>query len=219
MNGPLNQPEVVFRDQVLIVINKPPGMPTQSTRQGKEGTLEAWLEVQEGVHYTAFHHRLDAAAQGLVCAALDRRANVSLARSFRERLARRTYRAIVHGEPQGAGGTWHHLGRRRGSRRSVVPFEAGAAGEEMLAEWALKEVRSPYSLIEVQLQTGRTHQIRLQASTEGHPILGDRTYGFSEPGGLRLQACALQIGHPLTGERLSWTVDLPASWADSKFGQ
>ena len=82
----------------------------------------------------------------------------------------------------------------------------------MISDWELVASRAPYSLIEVRLTTGRTHQIRLQSAAEGHPILGDRTYGFSEPGGLRLQACRLELDHPLSGKPLSWELPEPEAW-------
>jgi 23S rRNA-/tRNA-specific pseudouridylate synthase len=203
---------VIFRDDVFVVLEKPTGMPTQSTRRGAAGTLEAWLQGQEGVSYTAFHHRLDAAAQGLICAGLDRRANKSLARAFRERLARRSYRALVHGIPSGDAGVWHHLQIERRGRRKALPWEPGKRGEEMKARWFSLEPRPPHCLITVSLETGKTHQIRLQAAAEGHPIVGDRVYGFGEAGGLRLQASELELEHPLTGERMSWSLEEPESW-------
>ena len=218
MSGSDQTPRVVYRDRVLVVLNKPPGMPTQATRQGSAGTLEEWLRAQDGVNYSAFHHRLDAAAQGLVCAALDRSANSSLARSFRQREAKRTYRALVHGRPRTTEGRWHHLGRRRGARRIAVRYAQGAPGEEMIARWAMLEARPPYSLLEVQLETGRTHQIRLQASAEGHPILGDPVYGFAESGGLCLQACALSLRHPMSGDWMSWDLAEPGRWGSLEFG-
>lgn len=205
-------PRVVFRDDTFIVLEKPVGMPTQSTRRGSEGTLEHWLREQDGVEYTAFHHRLDAGAHGLICAALDRRANKSLARAFRERLAQRRYRALVHGTPDGPDGQWHHLGVDRRGRRQAIPWEPRARGEEMKARWTALERRGPHSLISVALETGRTHQIRLQAAAEGHPIVGDPVYGFGEAGGLRLQASELGIEHPITGEWMSWELDEPESW-------
>jgi 23S rRNA-/tRNA-specific pseudouridylate synthase len=83
----------------------------------------------------------------------------------------------------------------------------------MKARWTNEERRAPYSLVTVSLETGRTHQIRLQAAAEGHPIVGDFVYGFGEPGGLRLQACALEIDHPTTGERMQWALPEPANWS------
>jgi len=193
-------------------VDKPAGMPVQPTRASVQGTLEAWLESQDGVDYVAFHHRLDRDAQGLICAALDRSANKSLARSFQERLAKRRYRVLVHGRPEAADGEWKHRQVRRGRKRKAIDWSDEGEGESMVSRWALVEVRTPYALLEVSLVTGRTHQIRLQAAAEGHPIVGDPVYGFSEGGGLRLQACELQIRHPTTGESMSWTLDEPEGW-------
>ena len=213
MNSFIDTPEFVFRDDVFVVLNKPQGMPTQSTRRGSEGTLEHWLAEQEGIDYTAFHHRLDAAAQGLICAAIDTRANKSLARSFRERLAHRRYRSLLHGRLTSDAGYWHHEQVMRGKRRQALPWAPGSRGIEMKARWTNEERRAPYSLVTVSLETGRTHQIRLQAAAEGHPIVGDSVYGFGEPGGLRLQACDLEIDHPTTGERMQWALPEPGTWS------
>jgi 23S rRNA pseudouridine1911/1915/1917 synthase len=82
----------------------------------------------------------------------------------------------------------------------------------MKARWTALDRRGSHSLISVALETGRTHQIRLQAAAEGHPIVGDRVYGFGEAGGLRLQASELGLEHPVTGEWMSWELDEPVSW-------
>lgn len=205
-------PRILFRDDTLVVLEKPPGMAVQATRGTVEGTLESWLKEQDGVTYTAFHHRLDRDAQGLICAALDRRANKGLARSFGQRLARRSYRALVHGFPEDEEGLWRHRQVQRGRRRKALPWSSGGEGEAMEARWSRVEPRPPYGLIRVSLVTGRTHQIRLQAAAEGHPIVGDSLYGFGESGGLRLQACELGLEHPITGKLLDWTLEEPASW-------
>ena len=82
----------------------------------------------------------------------------------------------------------------------------------MLSGWSLVEERGPHGLLVARLKTGRTHQLRLQAAAEGHPIVGDRMYGFGEAVGLRLQAFALGLDHPVTGEGMVWELEEPQSW-------
>lgn len=205
-------PEWVWRDQWLGVVSKPPGVPVQRSRRGIEGTLEAWLAADPDVGYSALHHRLDAAAQGLVAIALDRKSNSGLAAAFRNRTAVRLYRVLVHRGPVGEEGVWEHAeGTDRGERVALVPGAPGA-GRPMRSSWRLVERRRTKALLEIRLHTGRTHQIRLQAAAEGCPVVGDVPYGFGEAGGLRLQAYHLALKHPVTSEPLSWELPEPEGW-------
>jgi 23S rRNA pseudouridine1911/1915/1917 synthase len=206
------EPGWVFRGDSFAVVSKPPGMPVQATRASALGTLEAWLRDQPGVGYVALHHRLDADARGLLAVALDRGANKGLAASFSQRTAVRRYRMLVHGTPAGGAGEWRHREGRRGQVRTAEPWTARGHGREMISSWRLAEERDLHGLLEARLQTGRTHQLRLQAAAAGHPIVGDRLYGFGEAGGLRLQAYALALEHPVTGEGMSWELEEPEGW-------
>lgn len=206
------EPAWVFRDRWLAVVRKPPGMPVQATRASVADTLEAWLHAQPEVRYVALHHRLDRDARGLLAVALDREANRGLAAAFAQRTAVRRYRMLVHGSPAGGAGQWRHREGRRGDARTAEPWSPDGEGREMLSGWSLVEERGPHGLLVARLKTGRTHQLRLQAAAEGHPIVGDRMYGFGEAVGLRLQAFALGLDHPVTGEGMVWELEEPQSW-------
>ena len=203
-------PAVVFRDRSLLVVDKPAGMPSQASRSTVHGTVERWARDLDGVGYVALHHRLDTHARGLLALAIHRDANKGLAAAFRERTASRRYRAWVRGVVDGDEGNWHHGYHQEGRTRSAVPPREGLP--DMRSSWRVAERGDDRTLLEVKLETGRTHQIRLQTAAAGHPILGDRWYGAGEPGGLRLQAFALELPHPVTGQPLSWELPPPADW-------
>jgi len=205
------QPTIVYRDEVLLIVNKPAGVPVQPTRSTVQGTVERWASSLYGVKYVALHHRLDRDAQGLLAVAIDRAANKGLARAFGERIAIRRYRAEVRGVMEGESGVWQHTLYEKGRSRRANPYVEGH-GKEMLSEWRVLGRGEGYTLIEVALRTGRTHQIRLQARAEGHPILGDSLYGAGERGGLRLQAYGLSLQHPVSGEGLDFELPLPEGW-------
>jgi 23S rRNA pseudouridine1911/1915/1917 synthase len=203
-----NPPVLVYRDAHIVVVNKPPGVPVSPTRETVHGTVESWL-TEQGFTYVALHHRLDRDAQGLLVVAIHRAANKGLARAFQQRRVRRTYRAVLVGGLQGEG-TWKNtLVQRRGKRVAVAPNKKG---QSMRATWSTLARRGANTLVRVVLETGRTHQIRLQSVAAGHPVLGDRIYGGSQPGGLRLQASRLELKHPVSGKPLLVELDEPTSW-------
>lgn len=204
-------PGIIFQDKHLVVVDKPPGVPVAATRQSVHGTVEGWLQAA-GFRYVALHHRLDRDAQGLLVVAVHKAANKGLAHAFQVRQARRSYRARLVGSLVGQG-TWDHVQLQRGGRRVAVDQAKG--GQRMVSRWRAVAPRGGDTLVEVELDTGRTHQIRLQSAAVGHPVRGDRLYGGGEPGGLRLQAARLELRHPVTGRPLSFELPEPASWAGS----
>lgn len=199
---------VVHRDADLVVIDKPPGVACQATRTTVHGTVERQVAQLPGIHYVALHHRLDRPARGLLAVAVSRRANAGLARAFSERLAVRRYRALLAGRLEGEG-TWEHRLVEDGDRRAEPWLGEGTL---MRSRWRVLEQLGDQTLVEVVLETGRTHQIRVQTAAEGCPIVGDRRYGRAEPGGLRLQAFGLALEHPVSGEPLEFTLDVPDDW-------
>ncbi|MCO4772284.1 MAG: RluA family pseudouridine synthase [Deltaproteobacteria bacterium] len=206
------EPVIVYRDDALIVIDKPAGMPAQASRATVHGTAEQWVKQLPRVSYVALHHRLDRDAQGLLAFGVDRRANKGLSQAFGERLARRSYRALVEGHVDGELGTWHHSLQEMGRSRRAVAFSP-EGGKEMLSDWCVTERGRGSTMLQVSLRTGRTHQIRLQAQAVGHSIVGDTLYGTKDRGGLHLQAFALALDHPVTGEPLSFELPAPAGWS------
>ena len=208
-------PRFVHRERTFALLEKPPGVPVLPTRATIRGTLDSWLKEQPGVEYTAFHHRLDAAARGLIVAVLHKSANRSISAAFQERTAVRKYRALVEGRLEGEG-VWEHAQVQRSGVRRAVRWRG--QGLHMRSLWRSSVVGADRSLIEVKLETGRTHQIRLQAAAVGHPVVGDLLYGDRDRGGLHLQAAMLALPHPHRRSRVEWALEPPERWMASVDG-
>ena len=201
---PANPPPALvlrYRDEFIAVADKPHGLPAQSTREAERAHLFGMLQGQ--FPYVGLHHRLDTPASGLMLFTLDKRVNPAIARGFQTRTIERRYHAVVAGDP-GADGVWS------------APID----GKSATTRFARLAQASGMSLLEATLQTGRTHQIRIHASTGGHPILGDRRHGGAAGRlwpRLALHAWSLRFTHPMTGEAIAVTSptppDLAGLWA------
>lgn len=168
----------VYRDHSLLVVDKPAGLPSQQDRAGRRG---AWEILGEREDYLGLHHRLDTAASGLLLFTVDKRANRGIARQLQDHSMIRHYTAVVLGDP-GDQGRW----------------EAPIDGKRACTHWRALE-RGRTSLLELSLETGRTHQIRRHAAEAGHPLLGDRRYGGAAANlapRLALHAHGLRLEHP-----------------------
>ncbi len=191
---------VVHQDRSLVVVDKPSGLPTQSPKGGGENLYD----LLRGAHpYVGLHHRLDTPASGLVLFTLDKRANAAIAKGFRTHTIQREYQVMVIGDP-GEGGCWQS------------PIDSKHAR----THWTRVGTGGGMSVLAVQLETGRTHQIRRHAAEHGHPVCGDRRYGGAAGGlwpRLALHARRLALPHPITGTEMSVSAqvpsDLQALWA------
>lgn len=180
------QLNIVYEDDYLLIINKPPGMVVHPAYQNWSGTL---------VNALAYHfqqlptmpgndgrpglvHRIDKDTSGLLVIAKDEHTLTHLAKQFFDHSIERKYWAIVWGEPQPEAGTINvNLGRSLKDRRVTAAFPEGDFGRRAVTHYkTLKNLRY-VSLIECKLETGRTHQIRAHMKYIGHPLFNDATYG------------------------------------------
>jgi RluA family pseudouridine synthase len=223
---PLPQSAVVFihRDPYFVVLDKPPGVPVAQTKDAAVGTLSDALRrrlVEEGLQrpYVGVVHRLDRGASGLVLFTVRSIANRSLHQQFVEHSIRRTYRLRVHAEAPEIARCDAPLVQRPGGRVEVArDGEPRAQTASTRFRRLAPRVAMPgTSLLEAELHTGRTHQIRVHAATIGHPIVGDERYGTAqgEPGvRLHLHAARLQLTHPIEHTSIDVRAPIPA-WAQA----
>jgi 23S rRNA pseudouridine1911/1915/1917 synthase len=180
---------IVYEDDYLLIINKPPGMVVHPAYQNWSGTL---------VNALAYHfqqlptmpgndgrpglvHRIDKDTSGLLVIAKDENTLTHLAKQFFDHSIERKYWAIVWGEPQPEAGTINvNLGRSLKDRRVTAAFPDGDFGRRAVTHYkTLKNLRY-VSLVECKLETGRTHQIRAHMKHIGHPLFNDATYGGNQ---------------------------------------
>ena len=200
-----------FLDNHLLVLDKPWGLLTQpsgTSEDSLEARGKAWLKEyfsKPGAVFLEAVHRIDRPVGGVVLFARTSKALSRLNTSQREGRFRKKYRALVHGCPGESGRLVDWL--VHGDHRAEV-VKAGADGARKCAlEWHLLERRGDFSLLEIDLETGRYHQIRAQLGKAGFPIAGDVLYGGRKvpqapPDGIALCSWSIAFPHPVGGEEM-----------------
>jgi 23S rRNA pseudouridine1911/1915/1917 synthase len=198
---------VVFEDADLLVVDKPAGLLTVATDRERTRTLYAGIRAllarRRPPERVFVVHRLDREASGLLVFAKTPEAKYALQGQFKTREAGRTYVALVRGTVARDELTLRsHLAENAALR----VWDAGPqrGGKLAVSHVRVRARRGDHTLVEVTLETGRKHQIRVQLADAGHPILGDRRYGPRERDapGLALHAAVLRLRHPSSGEKL-----------------
>ena len=213
--------DILYEDNHLLAVLKPAGLATMGLAGDKPTVLSlARQYVKErydkpGNVYLGVMSRLDVPVTGVVLLARTSKAARRLTEQFRTRAVRKTYWALVEGAVEPAYGQcvdWVRGDERHRRMRVVSPSQPGAK-EARLVYRRLRSLR-PNSLLEVELETGRKHQIRLQLAERGHPILGDRKYGSRRPFpvGIALHARRLVVNHPVRGDAVVLEAPVPDAW-------
>ena len=215
--------EIVYQDEDVAVINKPQGMVVHPSAGHTSGTLVNALmyHIQDlsginGVLRPGIVHRIDKDTSGLLMIAKNDQAHVALADELKDKKSLRKYWAIVHGNlPNDRGVIEAPIGRSEKDRKKQA---VTAKGKPALTRFQVLERFGDYSLVELQLETGRTHQIRVHMAYIGHPVAGDEVYGPRKTlkgHGQFLHARTLGFTHPQTGEELEFTAEVPAIFQET----
>jgi 23S rRNA pseudouridine955/2504/2580 synthase len=213
---------VVFEDAALLIIDKPAGIAVHGGSGVSYGVIESLRAARPQAKFLELAHRLDRDTSGLLMVCKKRSALTELHRELRDGEVEKVYTTIVKGTP--AEGSFevseplHKYVTASGERRVSVR----EGGRSARTQVRVRKRGSEFSVLEVRLLTGRTHQIRVHLAHAGHPVLGDDKYGdFAlnralAPRGVKrlmLHAGRLAFVHPLTGERLRLEAALPADMA------
>jgi len=208
------EPQIVWRDEHLLVIDKPAGLVVHPARGHREGTLSqllAGLAAGGDAERAGIVHRLDRDTSGLIVVARSEQAHKRLQAALRERRVEREYVALVEGVPPARTGTIEApIGRHPRVRTRMAVDGVGA--REARTHFELRERLAECSLLALRLDTGRTHQIRVHLQAIGHPVCGDPEYGTPGLLGLArqfLHATRLAFPHPVGGERIELSSPLP----------
>jgi 23S rRNA pseudouridine1911/1915/1917 synthase len=217
--------EVVYEDDAVMVVNKPAGMVVHPGAGQAMGTLAAAVLARApetatvgGQRRPGIVHRLDKGTSGLLVIAKTRVAYDSLVSQLAARTVSRRYLAVVHGVPARSEAVIDApIGRHPRDRVRMAVRPVGRGKRAVTRYRVLERFPAvPAAYLEVRLETGRTHQIRVHLAAEGHPVLGDGVYRRrsvplpdADPQGLALHAAELGFVHPVTGERVTLAVPLP----------
>ncbi|MFZ0932040.1 MAG: RluA family pseudouridine synthase [Syntrophobacteraceae bacterium] len=229
--------DILFEDEDLLIVNKAPGLVVHPGAGHSEGTLvhgllahSPRLAVQGSPLRPGIVHRLDKDTSGALVVAKSERAYLNLVRQFKERGVRKEYLALVYGSPaKGEGEISSLLGRDPTHRKKIAVLQK--KGREALSRWRVEKGWGETALLRVQIETGRTHQIRVHLSHIGHPVVGDETYGGDKRRarnvksvlvrdlllGTRrqmLHAVRLEFTHPVTGATVLANAPLPEDFRE-----
>ena len=211
--------DIIYEDKDIIVVNKPKGMVVHPANGNPDGTLVNAImaickdslsgiggEIRPGIV-----HRLDKDTSGIIIIAKNDKAHINLSEQIKEHTVKKTYIALVRGLVKENEATINMpIGRSEKDRKKMAVTKKG---KEAITHFKVLERYDKYTLLQVNIETGRTHQIRVHLSQIGYPIVGDEVYsnGKNEWNvkGQCLHAKSLEFTHPVTGEKMYLEAELP----------
>jgi 23S rRNA pseudouridine1911/1915/1917 synthase len=229
--------DIIFEDDDIIIINKPPDMIVHPSPTTTSGTLlnalmhhiDGIAEKMDDPDRAGIVHRLDKDTSGLLVVAKNDYSHRKLSKQFFDHTAHRVYQAIVWGIPKKRFGRIEtQIGRHPTERKKFAVIPEG--GKTAITEYVVVDEFAGFAMLELKLETGRTHQIRVHMQHLGHPVFGDPTYGgrsirvkridiphfkqwienmLAEFPRQALHARTLRLYHPRTGELMEWTAQMP----------
>ena len=222
--------DIVFEDEYLAVINKPAGMVVHPGAGVQNGTLANAIAFRFGLgdserhdqHRVRIVHRLDKDTSGLIVVAKTDEVHEALSEQFRERKVYKSYIALVHGQVEKTSGKIEApIARNKHNR---LRMKTSPHGRSALSLWNVRERFTKFTLVDVEIKTGRTHQIRVHMAYINHPVIGDEIYNEGRDNTVAdievrnaikslnrffLHAEKLSFEHPTTSERCEFTASLP----------
>ncbi len=212
--------DVVYEDSDLIVVNKPRGMVVHPAAGNYSGTLVNALLYHckdlsgiGGVLRPGIVHRLDKLTSGLIVIAKNDFTHQALSKQFKNKQIFKQYLALVHGEIKNRAGVIKAKVGRHPVERKKMAVMREARGRHAITHYKVLEAFKKYTLVELILETGRTHQIRVHMTSIGYPIVGDPTYGHRKEDfkvtGQLLHAAKLGFIHPRTGKQMEFIKEMP----------
>ncbi len=222
--------KILYDDGPVLVVNKPSGLLTQAPAgiESLETRVKEFFRRREGKSddasiYLGLPHRLDRPVSGAIVLARHARAAQRLSAQFEERTVSKAYWAFVEGVVTPAEGTWtDFLHKRHGMAQAEVVDALHPAAKHAVLHYRVMWQGMPGAWLEIELETGRTHQIRVQAASRGHAVAGDSQYGSALTFGdaalalrdrpIALHARQLGFRHPMRDESVDVVAPLPESW-------
>ena len=211
--------DIIYEDNDIIVVNKPKGMVVHPANGNPDGTLvNAILSICKnslsgigGELRPGIVHRLDKDTSGLIIVAKNDKAHINMSEQIKERNVKKTYIALVRGNvPEEEATINMPIGRSTKDRKKMAVTKNG---KQAITHFKVLKRYSKYTLLEIKIETGRTHQIRVHMAEIGYPVVGDAVYsnGKNEFGieGQMLHAYKLEFMHPITNKHMELTAPLP----------
>lgn len=203
---------ILYKTNQFIIVNKPVGIPIQPDKTEDKSLIElAEIYCKSKLFLI---HRLDRPASGVVVFAKNKKAAATFSEQFQKGKIEKNYLAVVKNKPEAETGTLEHfLKKDSKTKKSFVVKPEDKAGKKAILEYKTLASSTTYHLLEVDLKTGRFHQIRAQLGAIGSPIKGDVKYGFkrgNKDRSIHLHAWKLNFNHPVTNEKMEFVADVPA---------
>ena len=206
--------EIIYQDSDIVVCVKPPRVLSTD----EPGGMPELVRQALGTEDVRTVHRLDRVVSGLMVLARNARAASELSRQIREDVFQKEYLAVVHGTPEEDAGRFYDLLLRDKARKMTMAVtEPGKGVQEAVLTYQVLTKKDSMSRVRIQLQTGRTHQIRVQFASRGLPLVGERKYSTLEDAcEIALWSYRLAFAHPTTGEPMEFILEPRADypWTD-----
>ena len=206
--------EIIYQDADIVVCVKPPRVLSTD----EPGGMPELVRQALGTEDVRTVHRLDRVVSGLMVLARNAQSAAELSRQIREDVFQKEYLAVVHGAPEEDAGRFCDLLLRDKARKmTMVATEPGKGVQEAILTYQVLAKKDSMSRVRIQLQTGRTHQIRVQFASRGLPLVGERKYSALEaPCEIALWSYRIAFAHPKTGEAMEFMLEPPENypWTD-----